>query len=68
MSFPSPGNLPDPGIELTSPAMAVGSSTTEPPGKPLEQRRWPIRHLRAGGTSEKVASDILVFQGTKLRP
>ena len=29
-----PGNLPDPGIEPTSPALAHGFFTTEPPGKP----------------------------------
>ena len=32
--FPSPGDLPDPGIEPMSPAMAGGLVTTEPPGKP----------------------------------
>ena len=32
--FPSPGCLPDPGIEPESPALAGGFITTEPPGKP----------------------------------
>ena len=35
--FPPPGNLPNPGIEPTSPtspALANGFFTTEPPGKP----------------------------------
>ena len=32
--FPSPGNLPDPGIEPASPAMAGRFFPTEPPGKP----------------------------------
>ena len=35
--FPSPGDLPDPGIEPefpASPALAGGFFTTEPPGKP----------------------------------
>ena len=32
--FPSPGHLPNPGIEPTSPALAAGFFTTEPPGKP----------------------------------
>ena len=36
MSFPSPGDLPDPGIEHTSPALAGRVFTTVPPGKP----RW----------------------------
>ena len=34
LPFPSPGDLPDPGIELTSPALAGGFFTTEPPWKP----------------------------------
>ena len=34
LPFPSPGDLPNPGIEPTSPALAGGFSTTEPPGKP----------------------------------
>ena len=35
LSFPSPGDFPDPGIEsasLVSPALAVGFSTSAPPG------------------------------------
>ena len=34
LPFPPPGDLPDPGIEPTSPALAGGLFTTEPPGKP----------------------------------
>ena len=34
LTFPSPGNLPDPGIELRSPILWVDSLLTEPPGKP----------------------------------
>ena len=33
--FPSPGNLPDPGIKPASPPLAGRSFTTEPPGRPL---------------------------------
>ena len=32
--FPSPGALPDPGIQPTSPSLAGRFFTTEPPGKP----------------------------------
>ena len=32
--FPSPGDLPNPGTEPMSPALAGGFYTTEPPGKP----------------------------------
>ena len=35
LPFSSPGDLPDPGIELTSPALAGRFFTTEPPGKPI---------------------------------
>ena len=30
---PSPGDLPDPGIELRSPTLQAGSLPSEPPGK-----------------------------------
>ena len=32
--FPSPGDLPNPGIKLRSPAFQVDSLPAEPPGKP----------------------------------
>jgi len=38
VSFPPPGDLPDPGIEPSSPASPALASrffTTEPPGKPV---------------------------------
>ena len=34
LPFPSPRDLPDPGIEPVSPALAGGFFATEPPGKP----------------------------------
>ena len=33
LPFPSPGDLPDPGIELGSPALQVDALPSEPPGK-----------------------------------
>ena len=32
--FPSPGHLPDPGIEPRYPALQADSLSSEPPGKP----------------------------------
>jgi len=32
LPFPSPGNLPNPGIEPTSPALEADALTSEPPG------------------------------------
>ena len=34
LPFPSPGDLPNPGIEPGSPALKVDALTSEPPGKP----------------------------------
>ena len=34
LPFPYPGYIPDPRIEPTSPTLAGGFFTTEPPGKP----------------------------------
>ena len=35
LPFPSPGDLPDPGIEPGSPAFQADTLTSEPPGKPM---------------------------------
>ena len=34
LPFPSPGGLPDPGIELRSSALQADALPSEPPGKP----------------------------------
>ena len=36
LPVPSPGDLPDPGIEPRSPALQADALTSEPPGKPHE--------------------------------
>ena len=36
LSFPSPGDLPDPGIEPGSPALQADSLPFEAPGKPYK--------------------------------
>ena len=35
LPFPSPGDLPDPGIKPGSPSLQTDSLLSEPPGKPL---------------------------------
>ena len=43
VSFPSPGDLPNPGIEPQSPALEADALTSEPPGKPyLRGGLWQI--------------------------
>ena len=36
LTFPSPGDLPNPGIETRSPALQADLLTSEPPGKPIK--------------------------------
>ena len=51
LPFSSPGNLPDSGIEPTSPALTGGFLTTEPPRKPksiILQFKKKEKHLKGG--------------------
>ena len=51
LPFPSPGDLPDPGIEPGSLGLEADALTSEPPGKPLFAIRtlliFPLRGERA---------------------
>ena len=44
LPFPSPGNLPDPGIQPESAALQADSLPSEPPGKPVK-----LDHLYLNG-------------------
>ena len=56
LPFPSRGDLPDPGIEPSSPAFAGRLFTTEPPGKPTNRRGNGNR--RKGKLGEGRASQV----------
>ena len=43
LPFPSPGDLPDPGIEPRSPTLQADPLTSAPPGKPLNTRIQSLR-------------------------
>ena len=45
LPFPSPGDLPDTGIEPVSPALQADSLPTEPPGKRGQLSVNPFRSL-----------------------
>ena len=51
LPFPSPGDLPDPGIEPESPALQADSLLSEPPGK-LELKVGPFRG--SNGNSDRL--------------
>ncbi|XDA75933.1 hypothetical protein R6Z07F_006097 [Ovis aries] len=53
LPFPSPGDLPDPGIEPTFPALAGEFFTAEPPGKTKEGI-----HRRRDILPSSVSSDV----------
>ena len=67
LPFPSPGHLPDPGIELTfpaSPALVGGFLTTVPPGKKVSililNFPWTVRETHSSWT---VYTNSVVYAG-----
>ena len=61
LPFPTPGDLPDPGIKPVSPSWAGRFYTTEPPGKPLSQEQGFLFFWVAGaGEALYAACGILV--------
>ena len=68
MPFPSPGHLPDPGIEPRSPALQADTLTSEPPGKPTikkaERQRIDAFELGCGEDSR----ESLGLQGDPTSP
>ena len=62
LPFPSPGDLPDPGIEPASPALAGGFFTTEPPWKPLREMGRVLNDPRNERPSLGAAPSVLVQQ------
>ena len=40
LPFPSPGDLPDPGIKPGSPALQADALLSEPPGNPIPTHFW----------------------------
>ena len=51
LPFPSPGDLPNPGIEPGSPVLQTDSLPPEPPGKP--QRKSEVRAKYHGSTKDR---------------
>ena len=64
LAYPSPADLPNPGIKLGSPALQVDSLPTELSGKPIKQERW-VQSLGWEDPLEKemaTRSSILVWE------
>ena len=54
--FPTPGDLPDPGIEPGSPALQAESLPSKPPGKPMVHPNWGTRKRGAFDTDTRTAA------------
>ena len=45
LPFPSPGDLPDPGIKPRSPVFQADALSSEPPGKPINAQIYNDSHM-----------------------
>ena len=67
VACPSPGDLPDPGIELGSPALQADALPAEPPGKPtFSEEPWSFISREPQGwidkDLERLSNKILIFK------
>ena len=60
LPFPSPGDLPDPGIELRSPALEAGTLTSEPPGKKKEGVINPRKKIQSKRRYKVKIQDLIM--------
>ena len=67
LPFPSPGDLPNPGIEPRSPALQADALTSAPPGKPMAESEEELKSLlmKVKEKSEKVGLKLNI-QKTKI--
>ena len=64
LPFPSPGDLPNPGIEPRSPALQGDSLPAEPPGKPSFFCGCP-KKVRAGGAGFELCRHFIQLLALK---
>ena len=61
LPFLSPGDLPNPGIELASPTLQADALPSEPPGKPYDQSRQHIKKQRYYLANKGLSVKSMVF-------
>ena len=66
LPFPSPGYIPNPGIEPRSPALEVDSLLSESPGKPFEPPGSPAREETYILILKKLRNSQWSFSGRRL--
>ena len=66
LPFPSPGDLPDPGIEPRSPSLQADALPSEPPGKQSVHSLVTLKiYIKATGIFYTLVYIINVFQKSK---
>ena len=77
LPFPSPGDLPDPGIEPVSPALEADALTSEPPGKPrmaynqqikFVWMAWEVRVQGVGKQHQVLKSKLFQWHTQAFKP
>ena len=68
LPFPSPGDLPDPGIKPRSPALQADTLPSEPPGKPKQRRYFANKDLSSQGYGFSRSHVWMVAQTVKCLP
>ena len=63
VAFPSPGELPNPGIEPRSPALQADSSPGEPQGKPKKTRVGSLSLLQGSSRPRNWTRVFLYYRG-----
>ena len=66
LPFPSPGDLPNPGIKPTSPALVDEFFTIEPPGKPTHSNK--LRITTISSPPFKVQHWLILSSGHRCHP
>ena len=64
LPFPPPGDFPNPGIELRSPALQVDFLSYEPPGKPMSIPRQQLWSDSGG----QLTSQLNLEKGVRAQP
>ena len=58
MPFPSPGDLPNPGLEPRSPTLYTDTLPSEPPGKSLLITKFRLKLEKVGKTARPFRYDL----------
>ena len=63
LPLPSPGGLPDPGVESVSPTLAGGFSATAPPGKPILHFQYTLKRQVSPRNADAHVLSLLLCRG-----